>query len=251
MTLGQAHVGPRAWASWDPFGDRRTKLALGYSRSYGHLSLPHLLVDPSAGLSRLDEFLAVIERELFQDLAIGADGTRRLRTGVPTFDGDRDDRHAWSGSVYLRKIESRRWFADLRYQRTILTDPSTQTLVDDGSLEGFGHVAKGLIGWSLPTDPWTSSISLIGAWMDEPLGTIAPDPTRGQVPNQPRWSASALLSQDIDVRKGKFTLDLEGSYLSPLPDARDLATLVSYQPPLLELEGWEGLRLRAGLRYTF
>ena len=251
LTLGRWHTGPRFYMAWDPFKDQRTKLAIGYGRWFGHLGLPNLFVERSEGLSELQEVLAIAEREIVRDVAIGVTGTARRREGIPTLDGRRVQREALIGEVFLRKIYARRWFLDASYRRTVLQDPGTGTLVDDGSLEGFGHNLRGHVAWEFPNDPHTTTFNFMGQWLAQPLGTLAPDPTLGEIPNAPRWRLAGQVTQAVDVRKGVLEFEVEASYLNPQPDARSLVTLVGFQPPILPLEGWEGPRLRGGVRYRF
>ncbi|MBX2798279.1 MAG: TonB-dependent receptor [Myxococcales bacterium] len=251
VALGRTIVSPRASVAWDPWDNDKTKLALGYGHYVGHLALPTLHVEPEAGPSEVDEVLVIAERELVTDLALYWSGTRRMRSNVPTFLGGRVDRSAWISDLGLRKIHSRRWAAELAWRRTWLFDPADADVIDDGAVEAFGHQLTGMATWSLPTDPWTQHLSGMLAWYADPLGTVGPDPLRPRLPNVARWRASVLLSQEVDLRKGALTFTAEGSYLSPTPDQRDLNALVGYQPPLLELVGWEGWRVRGELRYAF
>jgi Ca-activated chloride channel family protein len=254
LALGQAHLGPRLYAAWDPWSDQRTKLIAGFGRVFGHLDLPTAVIEPERGLTQLDEWLGQVEREVVDDVALGVEGTVRMRAELPVQGGGRTEQGTWETRLFLRKIEARRWMALLswRYSKLIEdgTDLSTVTWVD-GSLIGFTHALDGTLYWDLPTDPWTSTIGLVGGWYAQPLGTLAPDPSSGALPNAPRWSGGVRLAQVFALRKGHLTLDAELLYLALLEDGRDLSSWRWVQAPLLQQEGWEGPRLQVGLQYGF
>jgi Ca-activated chloride channel family protein len=250
--LGQLHVGPRLYVAWDPWGDQRTRLSLGGGRVYGHLDLPAAVIEPERGLVELDEWVGGVQREIVDDLALGAEGTLRMWEGLPMYGGGRTDQRLWETRLFLHKIQARRWETLLAWRYSEFLDEGLSSITwVDGSLIGFAHALDGSFAWDLPTDPWTTSLGLVGAWYAEPLGTLAPDPTSGALPNAPRWSGGVRLGQVFDVRKGKLTLDVELLYLMLLEDSRDLSQWRWVQTPLLQQEGWEGPRLQVGLQYGF
>ena len=247
----QARLGPRLYAAWDPFGDQKTKLAAGLGRYHGNVSLAVLAIDPERGPSSMDEWLGTLERELVQDLAIGTHGTFRRRTGIPSLDGTRQDRTSVAAEVFARKVHSRRWFSDVSYTHTQLLTDAVGTLVDTGAIDGFAHKGTATLGWALPTDPWTLNVGLLGSVLAEPLGSVAADPSTGGLGNVPRWSAGLSLAQDFDLRKGRLTLEVEGSWMTLLSDVRGLGGLQGWQSPVIELANAPGPRVLGAVRYGF
>jgi Ca-activated chloride channel family protein len=248
--LDRTHLGPRLYGSWDPWGDHKTELLAGFARVYGHLGLPTTLIEREQGLSWLDEGKLLLQRELVQDLAMGAEGALRLRRQLPVYGGGRTQQSSITTRLFVHKVPSRRWAADLSWQHTRLLEPAEGVLLDDG-LDAFEHAVQGSAWWELPTDPWTTSAGLRGAWMAGPLGTVVGDPLSGALPNLPRWSWGVWLVQDLDVRKGTLSLELELESLALLQDERDLSRWMPADAPLIEPVALEGLRLTGGLRYSF
>jgi Ca-activated chloride channel homolog len=252
VALGRVHLGPTLGAAWDPFGDQRTVLAVGVGRRYGHLGLAATIRPglPETGLPQLDEWFSRLEREIVHDLAVGGSLAYRSWRGLPAFGGERADQRSLTSALVLRKISSRRWFADLSWHHTRLQGTSARVpLVDEGALAAFRDVVTGAIGWDLPTDPYTQSVGLIGAWYADPIVAVLPDP--GAIPEGARWSAGVRLAQAIDVRKGLLIVELTGEWVTLLNDPRQLTDWVAVRPPLPALPGWGGPRVALGARYRF
>ncbi len=250
IALGRAHLGPRLYAAWDPFDDERTKLSAGFGRAFGQLGLPAVAVVGDTGLPRLDELVATVERELVRDLILGGDASLRLRSGLPTALGQQADRQTWVTRLYLRRVPSRRWSGHLDYSRTWLQGELSEPLLATAGLEAFTHAAHGAVSWSLPTDPWTLDLGVVGAVYAAPLGEWVPVPGQPLVSGE-RWSAGFRAQQHIDVRKGRVVVHGELSTLALLAEPTDLGGLLAVQPSMPELAGFEGARVEAGMTYSF
>jgi Ca-activated chloride channel family protein len=248
--LDRSHVGPRLYAVFDPWGDQKTTLLAGAARVYGHTGLPSALLDREQGLSRLDEAKLLLSRELLDELWLGAEGALRSRSRLPTYGGGRTQQSSLASRLFLQRALSRRWQIDLSWRYTHLLEHAEGILVDDG-LDAFAHAVEGTAWWDLPTDPWTTSVGLTGAWLADPLDTVVGDPLSGSLPNLPRWSLGAQLAQEVALRRGELSLGLDLRYLALLPDARDLSRWTPADAPLLEPVALEGLRVTGGLRYAF
>ena len=250
VALGRVHQGPRGYLMWDPWGDQRTQLLVGAGRRFGLLGLAPVVVGPEEGLTRVDELMARVRRELVRDLAFEVSGVRRQHVGVPAFGGERVDLLAGFVEGGLEKIFSRRWYATVSVRRSWAEAPGV-ALLDDGSLLGFAWSGEAAAWWSLPTDPWTQRVGVVGSWRDEPLGTLVPAVGTAAVPELPRWMLSVELSQDIDVRKGAFTVEASGSWWSVRPDERDVSPGVGAQTVLPLVAAGGGPRFDVGVAYAF
>lgn len=193
--------GPRAYASWDPFGDGKTKVAGGYGRfndtgrlgvsdftsnsQYGYklylgeyfqgdegtgfLNNASQMYDvyprenpntanPNLRTPHVDEFILMLQRELVEDVSIGANFTEKLTRGLyeydetnVIYDGDGSsvigsrlgddltnvyrlrtpylaDRNYTQIDAYLDKVESRRWAGRLTYTYTQSSGTSEYSL---------------------------------------------------------------------------------------------------------------------------
>lgn len=247
LAFGRTHLGPRGWLTWTPGRGDRAQLTLGGGRRFGGAGLVQSFGRPDRGLSHIDEAIALAEVPVFEDLVVGASGTRRRRRGVPTLDGARGNRDVWQVSAFLRKLQARRWHFAARWDRTWADDDTGRTFIDDSDLEGFAHRVHGALAWALPLDPYTLTVGLEGDLYADSLGTIAPDPTQTGLPNAARWVTGLTLRQRFPLRRGRLIVELAGRYVAPR-DNRELAPLLGLEPALLPFDGWEGLRAQAGVR---
>jgi len=248
LTLGRGHLAPSAFVAWHPGGSDRTTLRAGGARRFGHTGIATAVLAPDVGLSRHDELIAELAHELIDDLTFTAIGARQLHRDVPQLGGGRADLGAWTSGVVLRKWYSRRWNMHVAWSHAVRTD--TLALVDDGSLPGFADVLDGALSWSLPTNPYTHTLSATGALHATPLGTLVPDLTSQSLPNAPHWTVGVRLSQEVPLRTGSLHFDLDGEHVQLLDDARDLSRFVLAQQLLPRQVGWGGLRVRGGVRYV-
>ncbi|MEN0061135.1 MAG: VIT domain-containing protein [Myxococcota bacterium] len=85
VALGQLYLGPRAWFRWEPFGDQRTWVDLGFARSFGTVVLPQLAATPDLGPSRMDETTLGIESEIAPNWSVGSRAAYRQRCQAPNF----------------------------------------------------------------------------------------------------------------------------------------------------------------------
>ncbi|TNE86293.1 MAG: VWA domain-containing protein [Deltaproteobacteria bacterium] len=247
LTLGRAHVAPQLYVGLNP--THKSKLALGAARRFGHLGLVSAEVAPELGLSRVDEVLALAEAELAEDLALSLSGTWRDHSRIPAVGGTRTRLSALASEVVLRKVQSRRWFAEISW-RTVhrMVEPG-ETLLYDGSLDAFRHRLRGVATWDLPTEPWRVRLGVSGSVSAVPLGVVRPDPVTGVIPNDGRWTGGVRLSQGVDLRRRRqLWLDLEGQYFSLL-DNVPRGTWIAAQRALPLVRGYEGLRWQATVRF--
>ena len=206
ITLGMLHVGPRLYATADPFGDRRFRIAGGWARAYGHLGLPHLLVHRDAGLARLDELAAIAEWQVARPLRAEAAVYRRWRSGLPTVDGTRENRQLWITELRLEGPIKQRWSFEAQWRRAWMdAEPSAGILIDDGGLEGFTHDIRTDLGVRAMDIPWGIDLTVGTRWRLRPLGTLAPHPMQQQLPNQPRWELRASVGQRVSLRRAPCT----------------------------------------------
>ncbi|MEQ1565575.1 MAG: TonB-dependent receptor [Myxococcota bacterium] len=212
---------------------------------------------------RIDELMLNAEREIVQDVALFTTMTGKFTRYLYTAD-DRNlswdsDGSAVIGSRFadflqtyprmrtpalskrdyfrwdmgVRKIESRRWAAQLNYSYTqsigstesaltgaFMIDPQTQ--YNYGRLAtDIRHAAQGYAFWDLPTDPWTQQVSLLFLYSDGypeerfyvgetpfPGYSIRVRPRGTYIRFNPWWYVSLRFAQDIDVRKGKFQVSV-------------------------------------------
>lgn len=307
--VAQSLWGPRLYASWDPFGDQKTKIAGGFGRfnDAGRLGIANYTarsaigakiwlgeISPTTGdfasnqgslvvysprenpviahdtlrAPRADELTLTVSRELVRDVAITTGGSYKMTRFIFEPD-DRniiydEDGSAIIGSRFgntqqrfprlrtpqmarrnyvqwdttLRKVNSRRWFAEATYTYTIssgtsLSSISGSFLNDPQTRYNFGpliqtdirHTVKAFGSWELPTDPWNQIIGVrfyyySGLplerfyWTDAVPGggggyglRIRPRGRYTRFP--PEWSLGLQFSQDIDVRRGKVRLSAQ------------------------------------------
>ena len=249
VTLGRAHLAPRASVAWHPGGDPRTTLRAGAARRFGHVGIATALLQPDVGLSRADEASLDVSQELVEDLTLAWTGTGRAHRDVPQPGGERVALSSWASHLELRKWWARRWRTQASWRYGRRTDAFV--LVDDGSIPGFAHVFDGALAWDLPVNPWITRLEGSASAHLDPLGTLLPDLASTALPNAPRWTLGAQLSQGYEVRKGELLFELAVHHVELLEDPRDLSRYVLAQQVLPEQVGWGGLRVRGGLRATF
>jgi hypothetical protein len=195
----------------------------------------------------------------------------RFRLRTPTL----ATRDYFQMDVSLYKVQSRRWQGQLTYTFTqsigsssiansgsFLNDPQTQ--YNYGKLNtDLNHVVKAFGLWELPTDPWTANLGftfiyysgmpLERRYYAEESGgydlRIRPRGVYYRFPSQ--WYASIKYQQELDVRKGKLTLDFEAQNMfnNQAPDA--LSGLFYTENRLFTVARQDPLRLQFGLRYGF
>lgn len=184
-------------------------------------------------------------------------------------------RDYFQADFQLTKISSHRWFADLVYTYTqsigsssiansgsFVNDPQTQFNYGQMNTD-LNHVVKAYGAWQLPTDPWTQTLGFTfvyssGAplerlyWSDENLGYSLRVRPRGiyyRFP--PVWWFSIKFQQELDVRKGKLTLDFEARNLFNNQAPEGLSALFYTENRLFTLSRQDPLQLQFGLRYSF
>lgn len=106
-------------------------------------------------------------------------------------------------------------------------------LIDDGTLDGFADTAEAQVFWDLPIHPTWVSFGVLGSWSTGPLGTVLPDPSTGAIPNVPRWTVGARLTQRFELRRSALTVEVDGSWVELLDDDRDLTGWSWVGPPLV------------------
>ncbi|MGK0346343.1 MAG: hypothetical protein ACI855_002418 [Myxococcota bacterium] len=175
----------------------------------------------------------------------------------------------------IRKINSKRWFGQLVYTYTqsigsspfatsgsFANDPQTQ--FNYGQLNtDLNHAVKAFGSWKLPTDPWTQIVGFTFTYYSgQPLERfyyseenqsyslrIRP---RGQYFRFPgQWQFSIKFQQELDVRKGKLTLDFEARNLFNNRAPESLSSLFYTENRLFTVARQAPLRLQFGLRYGF
>jgi len=263
LTVGdvQALPGPRLFAAWDPFGDQKTKIVGGVARYQG----VDLLVPGLSDVPREDEALALVSREIIEDVALSVafTATRRIAPFAPSYVGFLTAepeaiswlrRNASDIGVTLEKIWTRRWFASVSWNYSPLQSDVGEARLDNplapwvpGFLDTWHkHRVGAMASWDLPTDPWTQRIGGTFGYADA-ISSEAP-----QWWLQESWTAGVTLQQDLDVRKGRITLDLAGraalNNLSIVPFPAEILILEDGAPTVGELPP---LRVDAGMRYEF
>jgi hypothetical protein len=217
---------------------------------------------------RVDEVLLTIERELVEDVAFYTTATGKFTRYLYEYD-DRNwiwdsDGSALIGSrfsdtsnlyprlrtpvlakrdyfrwdVGVRKIESRRWYADASYTYSQSIGSSSSALsgsfaIDPQTQYNYGplltdlrHTARATAYWDLPTDPWTQQIAMQFLYFDGyPEERLYPNefgtgsyslrirPRGTYMRFSPYWTLSLGFTQKIDVRKGQLELRIEAHNL--------------------------------------
>lgn len=248
---------PRAFAAVDPWQDDRTKISGGYGRYWDTGTVLPLLAGTPG---RADELHLDAEREIIEDVALGVGGTWRserlftaptdaLQPMAAADGGGTLDRRVARFSTWLRKVESRRWGADVRWTATPwIDDPDGVGLLSDPTAPWVSgllgphrrHQIAAAMFWDLPTDPFAQRIGLSLGW----ASAIDPD--------GPWWLRAPLhlglrLGQDVDLRKGKLVLWTEvlGAWSDPSAARVPVALLAAHglradpgdQPPVLATLG--------------
>ena len=247
LAFGRAHLGPRAFLAWDPWGDQRTKLATGYGQYWGNIDLVVAAAPPAGTLVRHDEVIANVEREIIEDFALKLHTTFDRWFDVPTVDGGRTAQRELRLQPSLHRVKANRWEAQATWTWTRPLLRERDTLYNDGATRGYAHSGRVWAFWDLPTDPWTQSIGLTGDVHMDPLGTATPIGN----PDKARLGGGARLQQTIDVRIGELVVDASLSHWAELADRRPLNEVLQVDEPLPDLPGSGGLRWRVGLEYAF
>lgn len=270
----------------------------------GPRSNPNIAHD-TIRMPRVDEVLLILQQEVVEDVAVGATLAGKFTRNMYEPDETNviydEDGSAVIGSRYsnpliniyrlrtpslatrdyfqadfeIRKVNSKRWFAQMIYTYTqsigsssiansgsFVNDPQTQ--FNYGQLNtDLRHVVKGYGSWQLPTDPWTQSLGFTFTYYSgQPLERlyfaeetlsynlrVRPRGTYFRFPGQ--WQFSIKFQQEIDVRKGKLTLDFEARNLFNNRAPQDLNALFYTENRLFTVARQDPLRLQFGLRYGF
>jgi hypothetical protein len=170
------------------------------------------------------------------------------------------------------KVFTRRWFANFTYTYTksvgssssaisgsFMNDPQTQ--YNYGYLgTDLTHVIKSYISWDIPTDPWTQNISAFFSYFsgfpfDRYYLSEGVTGSSYSLRLRPRgvyyransyWQLDLRFQQDIDVRKGNFSVDVQALnvlnnrapdnyYASPLYSNNRLSVYSRQSPIMLQL----------------
>ncbi len=257
---------------------------------------------------RVDELVLTLERELIEDVAAyttmsgkfsrymyepdetnliyDSDGSTLIgsRLSDPLLSYGRlrtpalAKRDYFQWDLGVRKVESKRWAADVSYTYTQSIGSSSQALSgsflnDPQSQYNYGplntdlrHVVKGLGYWKLPTDPWTQTLGMVVQYYDgypeerlypfEQFGGtnygIRVRPRGTYFRFVPWWTVSANFTQAIDVRKGQILLDVEvfNIFNSRAPDIGNGA-FVDFDNRNITVSRQDPTRLQLGATYEF
>ena len=170
---------------------------------------------------------------------------------------------------------SRRWFGRVTYSYlrsggtssnsisgSFANDPQTQFNYGPFLATDLRHSVKGYASWELPTDPWNQTIGLRFVYEGgvpferfydgDTFGSIRIRPRGAYTRFPPIWTFSIKFQQDIDVRKGKLTLDFEAANLfnNRAPFSLSYGFLQSSNR-LVTNSRQDPLRLQFGARYRF
>lgn len=177
----------------------------------------------------------------------------------------------------LQKAESRRWAARLTYtyaystgtsrgamSGSFVNDPQTQ--YNNGPLidSDIRHQVKGWAYWDLPTDPWKQTLGAAVTYnsgvpferwyyAEEQFGyglRIRDRATYGRLPGW--WDLSVTFQQDLDVKKGKLTLEAQVYNVLNLkaPQWADSYYLAAEHRLLISYRQ-DPLSAQLGVRYAF
>lgn len=259
---------------------------------------------------RADEFTLTISRELVRDVALTTGGSYKMTRFIFEPDDQNiiydEDGSAIIGSRYgnfqqrfprlrtpqmarrnylqwdttLRKVNSRRWFAEATYTYTIssgtslsslsgafLNDPQTRFNYGPLVSTDIRHTVKAFGSWTLPTDPWNQEIGFSFFyfsgqplerfyWNDAVPGggggyglRIRPRGRYTRFP--PEWSLGLQFSQYIDVRRGKVRL--QAQLLNALNNRAPVNFLGAFyqQNRLFTSARQAPLRVQLGASYEF
>lgn len=220
------------------------------SRSFGHARAPQLVLQP--GLPGHDMLRAFAEGSLHRNIVAGAEASWLDQRRLPTVDGDRIDRRTWQVGGHAFVTGLGRVVLHARFRHAGVVGPlSLAPVVDDGGLIRFRDELQARATWYLPTEPWDARLFLTATWRNRPIGTTAPDPFGGALPNQAGRMLELRYQQTLDVRRGGLRIDAAFQWLTLPDDGRDLRSLVGVPPRMLALAPFDGPRLRAGLTYEF
>ena len=185
-------------------------------------------------------------------------------------------RDYYQADVYLDKVLARRWFARVTYTNSrslgtssqslsgsFYNDPQTQYNYGNFLNTDIRHSVKGFASWTLPTDPWQQTLSLLvqynsGFPMERRYYSEATQAyslrirdrstyTRGN----PIWFASIKFMQDIDVKKGKLILDLEVRNIFNNRSPSNYLTTLNSENRLFIADRQDALQFQLGARYRF
>ncbi len=254
----------------------------------------------------VDEVILTVEREVIDDVALSSSMSGKFTRHMYEFDDrnlvwDSDgsavigSRFGTAASFYprlrtptlakrdyfqwdlgVRKVQSRRWFAQAYYtyaqsvgssdfalSGSFAIDPQTQ--YNYGALfTDARHQFVGLGSWDLPTDPWTATV---GAFLEYEEGypderlyyseyfqqyglRIRPRGTYVRV--NPWWSLSLLYRQALDVRKGQLFLEAQAQNIlnNRAPDIVS-GGFIDVENRLLVVSRQNPLQLTLGVSYEF
>ncbi len=177
----------------------------------------------------------------------------------------------------LQKATSRRWAGRVTYTYALSTGTSRgalsgsfandpQTQYNNGPLidSDIRHQVKGWAYWDLPTDPWKQTVGAsmtynsgvpFERWYysEEDLGygiRIRDRATYGRLPGW--WDLSLTFQQDIDVRKGKVTLEAQVYNVLNLQAPQWADTYyIAAENRLLISYRQDPLSAQLGVRYAF
>lgn len=246
VALGRAHIGPRLAAAWDPWSDQRTVVVVGVGRRYGHVGLAPSVIAPDAGLPRVDEAFARVEREIVSDVAVGASGVLAIHRGVPVFGGDRTEQRTGTTELFARKVDSRRWAANVVWRYTVVAGSPGRDLTG-APLPAFAHAVFGWGYWALPTDPFTTWLAVSWAWRTEPLGPWISDPDGSPGSVGPGWSGGLRIEQRFSLQRSHLVAGLGGSWVSVTGGPASPEGWPVVERALPYADGWGGPRLEAEL----
>ncbi|MEQ1500866.1 MAG: TonB-dependent receptor plug domain-containing protein [Myxococcota bacterium] len=257
---------------------------------------------------RVDEVLLTVERELVEDVALYTNMTGKFTRFLYEYDdrnliwdsdgstviGSRFEdgeqfysrlrtpalakRDYFRWDIGIRKVESRRWYADASYSFSQSVGSSTGSLsgsfaIDPQTQFNYGplntdlrHTARALAYWDLPTDPWTQRLALLFQYTDgfpqerfyvsegpqfysyslriQPRGTY--------LRFNPQWFVSLSFAQDIDLRKGQLELRFEAQnvFNNRAPET-SIGEYISIDNRLVTAVRQDPLRLQFGATYKF
>ncbi|MCB9682441.1 MAG: TonB-dependent receptor [Alphaproteobacteria bacterium] len=186
------------------------------------------------------------------------------------------ERNYYRVDAELTKRNSRRWFGQITYSYTYIDGTTNQSLggsfrVDPQTVYNYGrlitaseHAVRGFASWQIPNDPWTTTI---GASITYDSGTPLErfywgDAFGGGYSIRIRnrgyyyhfndvWEFGLRITQAIDVRKGRFLIDLTAENVFNNRAPSNLSSSFYSQNRLFATSRQTPLRLTLGLRYQY
>lgn len=255
---------PSLGVRWDPWGNERTWLRLAGSRNWGAESLQVGVTDAAGLPARADTLRFGVDQQLLGNFVASVEGWGRLEhlAFVPAPDhvavddvagAPWVDRSVWELDFELSRTFSKRWMAGVRWRQGFPTS-SDAALVNDarsfwvpGFLDAYRrHGFDASASWTLPDDPWTTTVGATAAWAGEVEG-----------PQVGWWLASRTrvelsLEQAIPFRMGELSVELSAVWAARDPDRAFLPlAILAAEPGVPNLDEQPPFSGYVGVRYGF